>query len=85
MRPLPSPTRSAQLPKNGFVSVARACEILNLSGVGFNAYVHSGKLTPRSMPNVPGEEFIDVAEIRAILDAQPPAYLGRGPYKRLRR
>lgn len=85
MRPLPSPARARQLPRNGLVSVARACEILNLSGVGFNAYVRNGKLTPRSIPNVPNEEFIDVAEIRAILDARPPAFLCRGPYKRLRR
>lgn len=75
MRPLPSPSRARQLPRNGLVSVARACEILNLSGVGFNAYVRSGKLTPRTSPAAPDAEFIDVAEIRAILGQQLPAYL----------
>lgn len=77
MRPLPSPSRARQLPRNGLVSVARACEILNLSGVGFNAFVRRGKLTPRTSPGEPGAEFIDVAEIRAILDQQLPAYLRR--------
>lgn len=82
MRPLSTPSRTSNtLPQNGLVSVARACEVLNLSGVGYMAHVRSGKLTPRRVPTIPDGEFIDVVEIRAILDARPPAYL-RNPRRR---